>query len=1004
MRPLKLSFQAFGSYAEKASIDFEKLDSLFLIHGETGAGKTAILDAMMYALYGESSGGERSEPRCALPKAADIPTEAEFIFSVRGKTYKFTRSIKITPRSKKPDAKQDCFYYDEETGNFIPFFENPKQSFVKQKAEELTGLSAEQFRQVVILPQGRFERLLTSGSEEKEKILSTLFAAEKYTRLSEKLYEKADEERRELAAEGAALAAMLAAENADSPKKLEEEKEKLSGLLAELAPQLENSKKAFAAARERLTASELLSRSFAELSSAKERLSELDKQAEKISGYEKLLTLHEKALKAKPEFAALSEAKNTFRIRSDAFFTAEKNLSAAESVYKALEEKRGEVSALENTIAEKNGALTVLNGLADVYEKIDAAGNVLKNISEECSDQEISRTRTENSLKKTVKEISEAAAKRDMMISEFSEKLPGLRTEKAALENGAENAKKLHLYERELKKILDDIAGLSVQAEQYERKRSAAEAEYDRLYSGYISNAAAELSSRLKEGAPCPVCGSLSHPAPAEYHGSAVTAEEVKAARADFEAAVKTISGLKERIAAQKARVPAAEQYIAECRKAVEDVAFTPERLMSVTKECAEAERQNAALPGLGKWISSLETQKAAFENNLKAISARAEALASQKARAEAEISVLKERLSPECPDRASYTLKISALKDDIQRMTAKKRQADEKFSAAEKRRIECKAAFGQAKKERSAAEERLISCEKAFTAKLSELGGLSAENYAGALLPEKLAAQYSAEKEKYRLERHSAEETVKTLSRQLEGKTQPELEKLKAETDVAEKLCGELSRKEAVFAERYERLKKLSEEYSARRISYEKAAEKNDKRLAFARFMRGDKGISFTRYVLGLMLRIVTEEANRILADIHGGMFRLCVKTELAANSKQGLDLEVENLSASSSVKYGVRELSGGEKFLISLALSLGLSAAAQSRSGGVEIESMFIDEGFGSLDTDSLREAVGILCGLSRGRNTIGIISHVEELRNVVPCSIKITKSPENGSKIIM
>ncbi|MDE6599849.1 MAG: SMC family ATPase, partial [Oscillospiraceae bacterium] len=167
-------------------------------------------------------------------------------------------------------------------------------------------------------------------------------------------------------------------------------------------------------------------------------------------------------------------------------------------------------------------------------------------------------------------------------------------------------------------------------------------------------------------------------------------------------------------------------------------------------------------------------------------------------------------------------------------------------------------------------------------------------------------------------------------------------------------------------------------------------------------KFMRGDEGISFTRYFLGKMLSLVTTEANRILGEGRGGKFRLRVKSDYAANSKQGLDLEVETLTADFKVAYGVKNLSGGEKFLISLALSLGLSAVARSRSGGIDMEAMFIDEGFGSLDPASLREAVAILCGLAAGRTTIGIISHVEELQNVIPCGISVRKNPDGTSSV--
>ena len=1004
MKPLKLRFQAFASYVEAAEIDFEKLDSLFLIHGETGAGKTAILDAMMYALYGESSGGEREDMRCVLPKAAELPTEVEFTFEVRRQKYKFTRSIELTPRSRQLKYKQDCFYFDEETGQFRAFFENPNKEPVKQKAEELTGLSAKQFRQVIILPQGRFERLLTSDSKEKEEILSTLFSAEKYSRLSEKLCDQADEERRALDKEEIRLNEMLAGENAGSAEELFGKIEELSRSIEELSPQIGSAKQNREKLNKDLKDAERLSESFSELSAARERLAKLDMSSEKIAGLKQILSLHEKSLKAKPAHTAFSEAKAMLDSRIAKLSAAKTAFDSAERELSALCEKQQETNLLEKTIAGKNQELALLNGLSGVYEKIGAVSAAAGKISAEYSECESSRTRIEASLKKIEAELSEKTGKREFIFSEYSRPLPELRAKKAELERGRKSAENLSLYETGLKDIKKNIEQLYIRRKATEKEVNSARESYTRLYEKHISNIAAELSSQLIEGSPCPVCGSLTHPAPAENHGDPVTSEQVRAARDKFEQAAEGLSDIKEGIAHEEARIPNAEQCIAECREVIAETGYSPEALGEASRKCAEAEKQNASIGELDRRINSLNSEKQAFEENLKKAAERSGGLKEQKAKSEAELAVLRERLVPDCPDQKSYAAKISALKRDIEAFEAEKRAAEERFRAAEKRRIECKAALEQAKNEHSAAERRYEEAKNAFAEKLAELGYPDEKQYESALLPEETAARYSEQAERYSLERHSAEEAVKSLSEKLDGKAPPDIEKIRAAEEEADRLFGELSIKMAMDSEKLSRLKKLSEEYSRRYADYETAREKSGRRLAFAKFMRGDKGISFTRYVLGIMLNLVTWEANKILAGIHGGMFRLCVKTDLASNSKQGLDLEVENTALSKAVKYSVKDLSGGEKFLISLALSLGLSQVARSRAGGVRMEAMFIDEGFGSLDMASLREAVGILCELPVGRNTIGIISHVEELRTVIPCGVRITKSTENGSLLKM
>ncbi len=1001
MLPIKLKMQAFASYAEAAEIDFQKPGNLFLIHGETGAGKTAVLDAMMYALYGESSGGDRTEMRCALPAAKGLPTEVEFTFTAHGKPYTFIRSITITPRSKKQELRQDCFYYDEE-GNRRSFFENPKQTFVRAKAEELTGLSAEQFRQVVILPQGKFEKLLTSDSKEKESILSTLFGAEKYTRLSDKLSEKAEACRRNLALENTALKTMLAAENADSPEQLAEETDRLKAETEALAPKLAEAKENLSALRKKLTAAEVLHGKFGELANAEKRLADLGQRTEEINGARGALKKHENASKAKPEKAALSAAENLLTARKEQYAAAEKKRSGAEKTCSEAAEKKKIIAAKEEENVSKTRELAILESLAPVYGKISACEAALKKILEERAEREKYHAVTAGKLESTSAEIARLSEMREKITAEYSRGLPMLAARKAALEQGAAAEKRLNKYEDALKKIYEKVSALESEAEKLGKEKSAADSEYGRLYGEYLSNTAAELSSKLKEGTPCPVCGSLSHPCPAASLKNAVTSEDVKTARDKFEKLAEKLSVKLTEAAAEKARIPAAEEYISAEKKIIADVGYTAEELKNVVLKHEEALRQMGKLTDIDRNIGELSSLKNRLEEQTSSETEKIAIIKDSEARTEAELNSLRKQLDTRYGDEKSYKYRVKCLKDETADFAREKAASEKNFSEAEKSRIEAAAAFSQAEKLLAEAEKARSEAMNAFCARLSELD-IPQEEYEKYLLDERRATKLAADVRQYDLDIHSAEERVGALKSELKDKTPPHLEELRQAAAEAEASVTELSGKAALASERLKRLQKLLKDYSARFAALEKETAKSDKLTAFAKFMHGDKGISFTRYVLSIMLSLVTAEANRILADIHGGRFRLLVKTELAANSKQGLDLEVENLTAETPVRYGVKNLSGGEKFLISLALSLGLSAVARSRNGGIEIEAMFIDEGFGSLDPASLHEAVSILCGLSLGRNTIGIISHVEELKNVIPCGIKIIKNPDGSSRIL-
>ena len=227
MIPIYLSFQAFGPYVKKQEVEFNKFENsgVFLIHGITGSGKTTILDAITYALYGKSSGGQRGDitaMRCQMC-SEEISTEVEFVFKVSEKVYKFTRNIKIRTKrngSKEYSVTQNAMFMNKD-GIFVPFFENPKIKDVEQKSCEIIGLNHEQFIQVIMLPQGKFEKLLMAKSDEKEEILVTLFNAQKWQEAAEWICSEAKNISRDVTIKRENINVMLKSENAVTIEDLE---------------------------------------------------------------------------------------------------------------------------------------------------------------------------------------------------------------------------------------------------------------------------------------------------------------------------------------------------------------------------------------------------------------------------------------------------------------------------------------------------------------------------------------------------------------------------------------------------------------------------------------------------------------------------------------------------------------------------------------------------------------------------------------------------------------
>ncbi len=1002
MLPVKLKMQAFASYAEAVEIDFEQLNKLFLIHGATGSGKTAILDAMMYALYGDSSGSGRSTFRCALPAAKNLATEVEFIFRSGGRLYKINRTI-TEGKDKKDDCKQNLFVYDEAEEQFRALCDNPVMKAVNGKIVEIIGLDADQFRQVVILPQGQFERLLTSKTADKEKTLSTLFAADKYKAISDNLSAKAVELESELKNEENALKAILATENVESVSALEQAYEENEKKKNELAPLIEGAEKKLAESRKKLMEAEIVEEKFVAMESSTARLSELDKLAERIAFVKSALAENSKAVKIYPEYketVTTAEALSARKIQLD---NAKILAAEAEKNFSAVSEKGRAIADGEAVYKEKLAEMAVLSGLAEVYGKISAAEARRSKSERELSDVDKNCLLLAEALKKNQAQTEKITAEHNEIQDKYFTALPALIERKKSLEAGAEAEKNVVTYKNGLKKIEADVARLKSEAAAIEQRKNNSEKLYDSLYLRFISNTAAELSSSLKDGMPCPVCGSTTHPCPAKISGEAVTSEDVKNARQAFETACDDLLKKQKELNEQEIRIPNGREKIAEMMKLMEDCGYSAAELKRVRDEADFAQRKIDLVPQLKANISQLSAQQADLKNKSDDFLQRKSMLQGEISAARAEIETLRSQLDKRYPDTASYNAGIAKIKTEAEVYEKKKAEHDEAMRVAEKRKIETSAALENAENEFVKAQKNSETADKNFADKLSQSGFPSVEEYRKSLLSEQAFAEYTSETERYDLDRHAVIERISQLKAELEGKEKPELEAIRQLAEEAQKDYSEKTAVLSAINQRDKQLKKLIEDCSLRFAETERKREKYNKLADYAKFMVGSKGISFTRYILGIILGLVVDEANSILANVHGGRFRLCIKKELAANSKQGLDLEVETITADGNAKYGVRDLSGGEKFLISLALSLGLSAVVQSRSGGIKIDAMFIDEGFGSLDTALLREAVGILTGLTSKRSTIGIISHVSELKSIIPQGISVEKGKDGASTIL-
>lgn len=882
MRPVALSFQCFGPYRERQSVDFTELErnGLFLICGETGAGKTTILDAMCIALYGRASGetrGELTDMRCKLAGPDDV-TEVTFDFDSDGRRYRFERRLRLT-KTREVEEHQCLAWAD---GVWRPLLANGKKTAVNARAEEIIGLTYDQFRQVMLLPQGQFERLLTSKSDEKEEILTRLFHAERWERAADIMAGRVN-------ARDAAL------------------KERLARITARLGE--------FGCAH--------LPELAAKAEQAEEALRTLTERSEAASA-------EEKRQKARKEQALLDDREFA-------------DLAKREQALTALQARRKNVAAEEHLLS-----------LADEAERLRPAHEAFAREAAALQTARDEANAAQQRLNDAAKRAGEARRAREAHERERSV----CEAKKAQLVL-LENARPLYAALRDKRRLRDDM-----QARQQEAARAAREAgrvwkeedtrwqravseqqhaqeAHRRALNVYLRGIGGILAQKLVEDEPCPVCGSRTHPAPAALPEEHVTDAELDAlTRAENRANNAEVAARQKRNGAEQAK--------AQADQAAKDAEI---RLAAARADCESAEA--------GK-LEGIET---------------AEALEQAIAAAVRDVRAFEEA---DC--RTEQALRDAESVEQLAWAFAETRLGLVQSTEA---------SYGKAREDWN-----LALASSALT---------DEAQFAAVCMPpeerqrrRKACAAYSAELQ-------AAEAAVREKREALQGKTAPDMDAVNRAVDAAEQAAEALRTQRALEEKTLGEMRAAHRALTAEKEAYDAERSRVDQDLTFVRRVKGGAGVSLRRYVLGVRFAAVTAEANRLLATVYGGRYRLYRTDEASGRTlKKGLELEV--LDVPQNQRRSVHTLSGGEKFLVALSLAVGLSSVIRASGGGVRMEAMFVDEGFGSLDDKAVDDAVEILQGVRRQAGAVvGVISHVSRLAETIPTVLEVQKT-DNGSRILV
>ena len=912
MRPLKLTMAGFGPYAGTQVIDFTLLgkSGLYLITGDTGAGKTTIFDAITFALFGEPSGDNRKAGMLRSMYAnPEDPTYVELVFSYNEKTYTINRNPAYKRNKKKgtgttdEDARVELTYPD---GRSIS-----QKDEVRQAIKDIIGLTREQFAQVSMISQGEFRKLLQADTEQRQNIFRDIFDTYLYQDLQKKLSSSASDLSKLL--DQAKLSMNLyvnsIACDEDSLLFLDVKKAKAGGMLtADIMELLDK------LLREDRSSNETLSI----------KLTENEKQAEKIT---------EQLTKA------------------TAYKTAKDNLAAKEQEETdgklALEQAANELETAKATMPEQESLAKQIAALELSLPSYDALDNKSKELAKQEKDLKSSKT-----AQKTTQESKESLSAEITALKDEHKSLETVSTEKEKLQN---HKKELSERSGKLGDLIASFASLYEEKEELERlQQSYVEAaekstrlgqEYEAKNKAFLDEQAGILAATLIPGMRCPVCGSTEHPVLASLSENAPTEADVKKAKTAFEKAQKATEVASGEAKQQKGVVTTAEETI--CKNIAGLLAN-----VSFEDALGAAQAQQVLLTAQ---ISELDTQIASLEKKEKRRSALNEQLPQkEQALADAETALAKanEQIAGL---RSSITVlqeNIAELKKSL-RFESKKAAQNEK-SSLEVKRTALQNALAEAEQKHANAKETLAGICAAITQLKVQLAGGE----------EMDTTSLEAEKQQLTEEKNGIIEAQKVIHARITTNSN-------AQRDISAK-----EMEMTALEKKHAWMKTLSDTANGA--------------------LNGKERIMLETYVQTTYFDRVLHRANIRLQKMSGGQYEL-IRRKAIVGKKSGLDLDI--VDHINGTQRSVNTLSGGEAFLASLALALGLSDEVQM-STGIRLDTLFVDEGFGSLDSEALTKAYNTLAGLTEGNRLVGIISHVAELKERSDKQIIVTKQ-RGGSR---
>ncbi|AHG63654.1 AAA family ATPase [Advenella mimigardefordensis] len=1010
MVPLYLHLQAFGPFAVEQKLDFTQLGSnpLFLINGPTGAGKSTLLDAICFALYGETTGDEK-DPRSLRSDLADPATVARVVFGFRlgGKVYEIQRQ----PAQPVPKTRGSGLREIGTEGAMLDLTDGTPKVLVAKKAgqitdyvEQLTGLKAEQFRKVMVLPQGKFRELLLETSLKREALFAQLFQTDIFRQIELQLQERAKDIRARRDANELQIAGLL--EQAD----IEEEKQ-LAATLAELA-------EAETAAKIRRTdTAQLHMRAQRKVEEAR-RIRAQFEQRDALTA--QLARLEQRQAAVAEQEAALRQARAAAQLRQwyDAAAQTGQRLTQTQA---RLDDSQLQLETFsQQLVREKADQATQ----AMAYEQTTALNverSRLQALVPKAHELERQQQRLQT-LNAAHTQARVALQARTQEQQARQARMAGIKSDHAALhamvaalpdQSMAVARNKLRLDER---LACDALAG-RLQALRAEQATAAnqqvhmqdalhsAQREQDRLELAWHQNQASLLAARLQQGLPCPVCGSESHPAPASSDGQQISDQMLRQARQGVQAAAQRLAThdaqimqLARRCDEQQIELDQRRQALGEDAHA--DLTQLQTRFAEQEQQLQASQRARQQLDEGLRLLATLEQAQHTQEQALAELRTQLQTLSVEQGSQEAILQMLEQELPEHCRSDAQLRVQVDGLTRQIDDLTNAWRRAENTVRQRQDQILGLQSTIAALREQLEQDRQLHVAAMDKYEQTLQQSEFADTDSWQAAQKDEaQCTALQTAIADHYEA-LHQTRGRYAELEQVLHSLAQPDPEQCLQEQQEAALLAQQAEQAWQHIRDRLLALTTLQ----ARLVKIRASSAVLDEEYAVygtlsdvASGRQGSK-VSLQRFVLSVLLDDVLIGASQRLRKMSRGRYQL-IRREQAGRGASGLDLDV--MDEYTGQQRAVATLSGGESFMAALALALGLSDVVQAYAGGIRLDTLFIDEGFGSLDAESLEQAIRTLIDLQAGGRTIGIISHVSELREQM--SLRVDVIPHvSGSQI--